>query len=76
MQVAGVDPEEILITEESEKSVLRRLNALLSVFEKQVLSEYLQNRSYEEIAQTLSTTKKSVDNAVQRIRQKLNRIKP
>ena len=76
LQVAGVDPEEILITEESEKSVLRRLNASLSVFEKQVLSEYLQNRSFEEIAQTLSTTKKSVDNAVQRIRQKLNRIKP
>ncbi len=75
LQVKGVNPEEIFIMEESEKSIWKRLDASLSNFEKQVLSEYLQNRTYEEIAQTLSTTKKSVDNAVQRIKQKLHRMK-
>lgn len=68
------DPEEIVLIEESEKSMWNRLKASLSDFEKQILAEYLQKHTYEEIAQALGITKKSVDNAIQRIKQKVFRI--
>lgn len=54
--------------EQSER--LRRLRELLSVFEAQVLSLYLEGFSYDEIAVRLKKPRKSVDNAIQRIRRK------
>jgi RNA polymerase sporulation-specific sigma factor len=45
----------------------------LSKLEQQVLKLYLQGLSYEEIAEQLGKTEKSIDNALQRIRGKLSR---
>ena len=73
IEVSSVDPEEIFIAEENEKNVWNKIDATLSLLERKVLLEYLQNQSYEEIAETLSIPKKSVDNAMQRIKQKLFR---
>lgn len=64
------DPEELVIGMEEQAERLRRLQALLSAFEKQVLSLYLGGFSYEEIAQKTNRPRKSVDNAIQRIRRK------
>ncbi len=64
-----LSPEEMMIDQESRQERLARL----SPFESQVLSLYLTGVSYEDIAQRLQKSAKSVDNAVQRIRRKLAR---
>lgn len=64
-----LSPEEMMIDQESRQERLARL----SPFENQVLSLYLTGASYEDIAQRLQRSAKSVDNAVQRIRRKLAR---
>ncbi len=64
-----LSPEEMMIDEESRQEHLARL----SPFENQVLSLYLTGASYEDVAQRLQKSAKSVDNAVQRIRRKLAR---
>ena len=49
----------------------------LSDFEWKVLSLYLQGRSYQCIAEELGRAVKSIDNALQRIKKKLeSRLKP
>ena len=44
-------------------------------FEKKVLEQYKQGKSYVDIANTLETKVKSVDTAIQRIRRKATKIK-
>jgi len=50
---------------------MRALSVLLSKFEARVLELYLAGRSYDEIAGITSKPRKSIDNAVCRIRKKL-----
>ena len=50
-----------------------RIKKELSKLEQQVLKLYLQGLSYEEIAEQLGKTEKSIDNALQRIRGKLSK---
>lgn len=64
------DPLEIITKIEYYKDVEKKINESLSGFEKQVLNKYLQGSSYNEIAESLNTPVKSVDNAIQRIRKK------
>ena len=64
-------PEESLISREERVERLEQLRAKLSSFEQKVLSLYLEGFSYEEIANRLGRSIKSVDNAVQRIRRKV-----
>ena len=64
------DPETLVIGMEEQRERLSRLRALLSVFETQVLTLYLDGCSYQEIADRLHKPFKSVDNAIQRIRRK------
>ncbi|OQB24641.1 MAG: RNA polymerase sigma-H factor [Firmicutes bacterium ADurb.Bin182] len=66
-----VNPEEILINEEEYKSIMLKIDNLLSGLEKQTLYYYLEGRSYQEIAKKLKRSTKSVDNALQRIKKKL-----
>lgn len=75
LEIQGLDPEEIFLLEERAAMTRKRLNTLLSPFEKRVLREYLKNASYDEIAHKLGVEKKSVDNALQRIKQKMNRTR-
>ncbi len=73
---ASVDdsPEAKLIDREDVRERFRRLHQELTALERQVFPLYLQGLSYQEIAQKLSRSSKSVDNAVQRIRRKFSRI--
>lgn len=65
------DPEELIIARERLNEVNTMLSGSLSQFEKKVLEYYLSGLSYQEIADAVSKTPKSIDNAVQRIRRKL-----
>lgn len=61
------DPEEYLMTGQLESEVL----AGLSELERSVIVMRLKGMSYEETAQALGVNVKAVDNAIQRVRQKL-----
>lgn len=65
------DPEQMLIEEESLISIQGKIGKSLSAFECRVLSTYLEGKSYQEIAIELKRAVKSIDNALQRIKRKL-----
>lgn len=69
---AEADPESILITRETLQERSSLLRSKLSDFEARVLGLYLSGLSYSEIAAQVGRPLKSVDNAVQRIRRKLD----
>ena len=64
------DPAEQLISEETHKELLGAVSEILSGFEREILTLYLEGLSYGEISERVSKPQKSVDNAVQRIRRK------
>ncbi len=68
-----VDPETILIHREQFSDIGSKLSSLLSVFERKVLSLYIQGRSYQEIGSALAREPKSIDNALQRIKHKIEK---
>ncbi len=70
VSVSG-DPVEYVIGDEGFQELLRVLSALLSKFEARVLELYLDGRSYDEIAAITEKSRKSIDNAICRIRKKL-----
>ncbi|MBX6352480.1 MAG: RNA polymerase sporulation sigma factor SigH [Thermoflavifilum sp.] len=67
------DPEEVVIHQEEFDDIELKLSELLSDFERQVLTLYLDGRSYQEIAVDLERHVKSVDNALQRVKRKLEK---
>ena len=64
-------PEEDFIFQEEYKLLLSEIKKLLSKKEQEILNKFLESKSYDEIAQELNIDKKSVDNALSRIRNKL-----
>lgn len=64
-------PEELVMCREHLKSVFDRLKSMLSKTEFDVLTMYGNGLSYSSIAQKLSISEKSVDNALQRARRKI-----
>lgn len=65
------NPEMLLLQKEKQLEVNQQIKALLSSFEKETLLLYLEGYSYENISSKLGVTRKSVDNALVRIRKKL-----
>ncbi len=70
---AVTDPEELMINREDVKGIEKKMNEVLSALEMEVLSLYLQGRSYHEIATMLDRHVKSIDNALQRVKRKLEK---
>lgn len=66
-------PEEQVLARESECDFISSYSRYLSPFETEILEHYLNGLSYAEIAAACGRSQKSVDNAVQRIRNKLAR---
>lgn len=66
-------PEELYISQEESSRIQTVLDDMLSPFERQVLTIFLDGKSYEEIAQALGRHTKAVDNALQRIKKKVQR---
>ncbi|BCJ87356.1 RNA polymerase sigma-H factor [Effusibacillus dendaii] len=67
------DPEELLINQEEFVDIEIKMGEILSELERQVLMLYLDGRSYQEIAVDLNRHVKSIDNALQRVKRKLER---
>ncbi|ARK28497.1 RNA polymerase sporulation sigma factor SigH [Halalkalibacter krulwichiae] len=67
------DPEELLINQEEFADIELKMGELLSDLERQVLMLYLDGRSYQEISIDLNRHVKSIDNALQRVKRKLER---
>lgn len=67
------NPENIVIEKESAKGMELKINSVLSEFESQVLGYYLLGISYREIAQIIGKTPKAVDNALFRIKKKIEK---
>lgn len=65
--------EEALIDKEQDTEFYKRLSDMLTERELSVLKMYLRRMTYQQMAQQLSISEKSVDNALQRAKQKLRR---
>ena len=68
------NPERIFIDQENAESLEDKLYSVLSDFEKNVLELYMSGKDYIAIAQILDKPPKSIDNAIQRIRNKVDKI--
>lgn len=68
------DPEELIIHREEFGDIEEKMGEILSDLEWKVLMAYLDGRSYQEIAEDLRRHVKSVDNALQRVKRKLERF--
>ena len=73
-QAKDSNPEDILIEKENADTLGQEMEKILSDFEFQVLSLYLQGKSYVDISKEIGKTPKSVDNALQRIKKKFEKI--
>ena len=67
------DPEELIISREELASIESKIGEILSGLELEVLMSYLQGKSYQEIACDLDRHVKSIDNALQRVKRKLEK---
>lgn len=67
------DPEELIISREEFCDIEEKMGEILSSLEWQVLMSYLEGKSYQEIAADLERHVKSIDNALQRVKRKLER---
>ncbi len=67
------NPEEIIINREDLVGIHSKINDVLSGLEQDVLNAYLDGKSYQEIANTLGRHVKSIDNALQRVKRKLEK---
>lgn len=71
--VKTTDPEELIIRQEEYSDIENVIEDILSDLEWEVLNSYLQGKSYQEIAVELDRHVKSIDNALQRVKRKVER---
>ena len=67
------DPEELIINRENLGNIHNKISEVLSGLEQEVLQAYLDGKSYQEIADALGRHVKSIDNALQRVKRKLEK---
>lgn len=68
------DPLETYIEEEEFEKRKGKIISTLSDLEFKVLNKFLEGKSYEEISSEIGKDEKSIDNALQRVKKKFNRI--
>lgn len=68
------NPEELVIDKENTSMIEYELVRRLSDLERQVLSLYMQDLKYVQIAEVLGKEPKTIDNALTRIKTKLNQV--
>jgi RNA polymerase sporulation-specific sigma factor len=69
-----LNPEHLLIKREEMNTMEVQMGEVLSDLEWQVLSAYLDGKSYQEIAADMNRHIKSIDNALQRVKRKLEKV--
>ena len=67
------NPESMLIDREDLSLIEGRIGEMLSDLEKEVLIRYIEGKSYQEISEEMNRPVKSIDNALQRIKRKLQK---
>jgi RNA polymerase sporulation-specific sigma factor len=67
------DPEEVFISHELSGDLREKIQKNLSELESQVLMSYLEGKSYQEMAKELNRHVKSIDNALQRVKRKIEK---
>lgn len=67
------DPEELIITREEFADIEKNMTYLLSELEWHVLLSYLDGKSYQEMAGETDRSIKLIDNALQRVKRKLEK---
>lgn len=73
MERKMASPEELFLSAEDYKAFENRIGKVLSPLEQKVLSLYLDGKSYQVIAKEMGRHTKSVDNALQRVKRKLEK---
>ena len=68
-----MSPEQMMIEQEKLEEFKKRLQKNLSGMENEVLNYYLEGNNYTQIADIMGKSPKAIDNALQRIRQKIKR---
>ncbi len=68
------EPEREYINKEAERELKEKIKKTLSSYENQILSLYLQGYSYEDICKKTNKNYKSIDNALQRIKKKIQSV--
>lgn len=68
------NPEELILIREKYVRIEVKISELLSDLERKVLALYLDGQSYQEISEELNRHVKSIDNALQRVKKKLERL--
>ena len=74
-ETSVVDPEEIMISREQFLDFGAKIDEVLSKYERKVLSLYVQGKSYQQIGEALDKDSKSIDNALQRIKHKIENMR-
>lgn len=69
----NLDPIQMLIDQEKASDLERKMSEKLSDLEKRVLELHIAGHSYVEISKNVNTHVKSIDNALQRIKRKMER---
>ena len=68
------NPEMVAISNQNMEYINSQTKLLLSKFEYEILQKYLSGKSYTQIAEESNVSKKSVDNALHRLRLKLSHL--
>lgn len=68
------NPEELIISREELDDIERSIGYILSDLEWEVLEGYLDGKSYQEMAAGTNRSVKSIDNALQRVKRKLEKF--
>lgn len=69
------NPEQILIERENVEQFLEEIRSNLSPLEQKVLTDYLDGMNYRQIAEKWNKPEKSIDNALQRIKSKVQKLR-
>jgi len=69
-----LNPEHVVIRQEEINQMELKINETLSNLECQVINAYLEGQSYQEIAENVNRDVKSIDNALQRVKKKLENV--
>lgn len=67
------DPEALIISKEEMEHIEKEISGALTDLEMEVLTSYLDGKTYQEIACDLDRQAKSIDNALQRVKRKLEK---
>jgi RNA polymerase sporulation-specific sigma factor len=74
MNSKELNPEHLVIKREELSQIEEKMGEVLSDLEWKVLNAYLEGKSYNEISLEMDKHVKSVDNALQRVKKKLEKF--